>query len=503
MAQNGQQNGNGSPSSQSTGKQSGEQQSSGQQSAAGQQRAQSQGDAARGNSSSARAQSGATSGQSPDPRIGQALSRLQQATGEMRRNDNGQGQNADSARQAAEALREAENLLGASQRQLASGKLDSLAREANRLKETERAQAGEIDKLANSQPDAISSSDLSAMLNRRRQRDQLAGERQQLSDSLSKLQQTLRDQARAMASNQPGTAQKLRDALTEMDDSDLDNRVQRSADWLRRGIDPNSNGTEAGIAQGLDKLSRQLGEAQRSMGQEKGGSKPGSSTAQGDRTALLSQVDRLRSQIEALARSQAANGQAGTGNNRSQNGAQAFARNGQLSRNGQPGTNGVSGDLGNQTRTGASGEVRFGGGLDSDGTVWNNINTGNNRYGRPGERPAVSDPTANPADTEANYRQEMRELGRLRQMTQGDAETQREVAELTRQMQHLDPSRFPGNPAIVEQMHREVLSSVEKLELELARAGAATQARTGKPDAVPAGYQDAVADYYKRLSKDK
>lgn len=499
MAQNGLQNGNGSPSSQSVG-----QQSSGQQSAAAQQNAQSQSGASRGgNSSSASAQSGATSGQSPDPRIGQALSRLRQATGEMRRNDNAQGQNADSARQAAEALRESENLLGASQRQLASGKLESLTREANRLKETERAQAGEIDKLANSQPDAISSGDLSAMLNRRRQRDQLARERQQLSDSLSKLQQNLRDQARAMAPNQPGTAQKLRDALTEMDDSDLDNRVQRSADWLRRGIDPNSNETEAGIAQGLDKLSRQLGEAQRSLGQDQGGSKPGSSSAQGNRTALLNQVERLRSQIEAMSRSQSGNGQGGTGNNRSQNGAQAFARNGQLSRNGQPGSNGFSGDLGDQTRTGTSGELRFGGGLDNDGTVWNNINTGNNRYGRPAERPTASDPSANPADTEANYRQEMRELGRLRQMTQGDAETQKEVAELTRQMQHLDPSRFPGNPAIVEQMHREVLSSVEKLELELARAGAGTEARTGKPDAMPAGYQDAVADYYKRLSKDK
>ena len=77
----------------------------------------------------------------------------------------------------------------------------------------------------------------------------------------------------------------------------------------------------------------------------------------------------------------------------------------------------------------------------------------------------------------------------------------KEIEALTRQMQNLDPSRFPGNPAMVEQMHREVLSSVDRLELELQRANAETDARTGKPDTIPAGYEEQVADYYRRLSK--
>jgi hypothetical protein len=36
-------------------------------------------------------------------------------------------------------------------------------------------------------------------------------------------------------------------------------------------------------------------------------------------------------------------------------------------------------------------------------------------------------------------------------------------------MQRLDPSRFPGNPAPVEQLHTQVLSGVDKLELQLRR----------------------------------
>jgi hypothetical protein len=68
-------------------------------------------------------------------------------------------------------------------------------------------------------------------------------------------------------------------------------------------------------------------------------------------------------------------------------------------------------------------------------------------------------------------------------------------------MQHLDPSRFPGNPATVEQMHQEVLSSINRLELQLQRDGVAPEARTKKPDSIPAGYEDTVAEYYRRLSK--
>jgi hypothetical protein len=95
----------------------------------------------------------------------------------------------------------------------------------------------------------------------------------------------------------------------------------------------------------------------------------------------------------------------------------------------------------------------------------------------------------------------MRELSQLRQMVQGNPQATKEVQELARQMQQLDPSRFPGNPAMVEEMHREVLSSIDRIELQLQRDGASPEARTGKPYVIPAGYQDSVAEYYRRLSK--
>jgi hypothetical protein len=515
LTRNGQQGANGSQSSE----QSSAQQSSSSQGSSG---GQSGSTSSRQQANSKPSDSG--SGQSSDQRIEQAMRLVERATDAMKRNDG--GQNPDQARQVANDLREASNLLAGTQAQLANGKIDSMAREAERLRQQERTQAEEINKLANrqeqAQNDDSSSTDLNAMMAGRRDREQLAGERQQLSDALSRLEKNMRDAAREMAPNQPKTAQSLRDALSAVDESDLDNRVQRSADWLRRGVNPNYNGTEGEIAQGLDKLSQQLQQAQRGMGEEKPGQR---GNAPGDQTAVLDQIERLREQIQSMGRGQGSQGQPDQHGQMNQNGQQRSGDGVQLSRNGQqssrsgqgqPGGQGqlrqgqaagygsqLSGDLGNQQKGALSGDTRYGG-RGADSTVWNNINTGNNSYASPGRpQPAPVGPSYNPEDSERSFEQGMRELSRLRQMVQSDPQTAKEIAELTRQMQHLDPSRFPGNPEIMEQMHREVLSSVDRLELKLERNGVSPEARTGKPNAIPAGYEDSVAEYYKRLSKNQ
>src|SRR5271170_934942 len=404
---------------------------------------------------------GASAGASGNQRIEQALKRLQQATDAMKRNSN--PEQGAAGEQAAEQLRQASNVLAGAQQRLASGKVGSLSREAGRLTQEEQAQADRINKFAGQQAET-SATNLDAMLARLRERNRLAQERQQLSNDLSNLQRSLRDAAREMASTQPGVAQKLREALTEMDESDLDNHVQRTADWLRRGINPNSNGTESEITQGLEKLNQRLQQAQKKVDQEEPGQR---GMDQGGEARALDQLEGLRKQLEAVASSE--DGQRG----------------------GQQG----------QNRAGQSGDVRNGGGRNSDGTVWGNFNTGNNRYDQPGQRSAPTDPRDNHAEAERAYRQSMRALSHLRLMVRNDPEATNEVAELGRQMQQLDPSRFPGNPVMVEQMHREVLSSVDRLELQLQRDAASIQARTGKSDAIPSGYQESVAEYYKRLSK--
>ncbi len=96
------------------------------------------------------------------------------------------------------------------------------------------------------------------------------------------------------------------------------------------------------------------------------------------------------------------------------------------------------------------------------------------------------------------------ELNQLHHLAQNDPAALKEIQELAREMQRLDPRRFPGNPAMVEQLHTEVLSGVDKLELQLRHDSddqTPGQVRTTKESAVPPGYEEAVADYYRRLSK--
>jgi hypothetical protein len=468
------------------------------------------------------AQNGGSQGQQAqqhsDQRVQQALRRLQDAADAMKRGSGAQP-NPQAAREAAEQLRQAENLLAGTQQQLASGKLDSLAREAGRLKDEERTQAERIDKLATQQQNS-NTTDLQSTMSRMRDRDRLAQDRQQLSNDLSRLQRNMRDGARDLAPSQPGVAKQLRDALTEMDNSDLDNHTQRTADWLRRGINPNANGTEGQIAQGLDKLKQQLQQAQQAMNERKDGQPgAGNQSGQGDQTAALDAIERLRGQVESMTRgrerggNQSGNQQSGqAGNSASGQPNGQAGQQGQWQTNQQLSRNGGAQAGGNSDRRGGNAQSSSGdvggkrgdpskGGQVADSTMYGNINTGNNSYGPRGQ-PASDDPSASYADTERTFRQELRELNQLRQMVKGDPEAAKEAEALARQMQNLDPRRFPGNPEIVEQMHREVLGSIDRLELALERnASAGQESRAGKPHAVPEGYQDSVADYYRQLSK--
>jgi hypothetical protein len=131
------------------------------------------------------------------------------------------------------------------------------------------------------------------------------------------------------------------------------------------------------------------------------------------------------------------------------------------------------------------------------------VDTGGQTYAssRSGSAPQLG---PNPADTQRVIQQGISELNQLRQAAKGDATAQKQIDDLEKEMQKLDPSRFPGNPAMVEELHAKVLNDVDKLELQLRRdpnQPQAGQVRTAKPASVPPGYEDAVAEYYRRLGK--
>jgi hypothetical protein len=481
------------------------------------------------------------------------LQRLRAANEAMSRAGGQQGgKSSEEAKRAADRLREATDLLGGAQKQQASGKLDSLGREADRLSKEESAQADRVRKLAaageamqakNGSGGSPNAAELAAA---EKERQSLANDRQQMSGDLEKLEKGLRDTARELAPTQPGASSNLREALSGMDQVDLKNLVQRTADWLRRGINPNSNGTETQIATGLKKLDDQVRQAQQAAGGGQSG-RPGQ--APGTQTAALDHVDRLRSQIESLGagrgspngrngqpgqngqqgrsgqqgqaqgqqgsqRGQGQQGQQGQGQGqRGQGQGQQAGQNGQAGQGGQQGQQGQGNQAGQGGRQGgqvgqrggqfggdiANGELRVGGGAD----INLNVDTGGQRYNS-SRNPTAPQIGANPADRQRVVEQGLSELNQLRAIAKGDPAAEKQIQDLVKEMQKLDPSRFPGNPAMVEELHSKVLNDVDKLELQLRRdpnAPQAGQVRTAGAPSVPAGYEGAVAEYYRRLGK--
>ena len=120
--------------------------------------------------------------------------------------------------------------------------------------------------------------------------------------------------------------------------------------------------------------------------------------------------------------------------------------------------------------------------------------------------PRVStSPTAAPAPVEPGnlVRDAQAQMNDLRDRVQGDPDLSRDVQDLSRDLSRLSV----GNTASDEleaRIAREILPKLEALEVQLRRSSAETesgQVRSGGADRVAPGYTDAVAEYFRKLSK--
>ena len=105
-------------------------------------------------------------------------------------------------------------------------------------------------------------------------------------------------------------------------------------------------------------------------------------------------------------------------------------------------------------------------------------------------------------DMDRAYQDAVHELNDLRNTVQDQPGPLADIRDLMRQLQRLG-QRFPGNPAMLSELHTQVLATVDKLELQLHndQDGRSTgQIRSGDSLTVPPGYEDAVAEYFRRLS---
>ena len=141
-----------------------------------------------------------------------------------------------------------------------------------------------------------------------------------------------------------------------------------------------------------------------------------------------------------------------------------------------------------------------GGAGNRNTTAYGNLDTGNTHIQGQAVAP-YNGPT--PGDTQREIDQGLNLLNQMRPAVQDSPEAKQQLQALIDEMRSLDPKRFPGNPALVEQMHQQLVSGVDALELQLRRKLDESKGgtiRNADPTKVPAGYRDSVAEYYRKLS---
>jgi hypothetical protein len=94
----------------------------------------------------------------------------------------------------------------------------------------------------------------------------------------------------------------------------------------------------------------------------------------------------------------------------------------------------------------------------------------------------------------------------LQDRLRDDPNTARDLQNLIRDMRRLDPASYMNDPLLSERINAAVVAGIEQVEMLLRRKVDESDngaVRSPGGEAVPQGYADAVAEYFRQLSKSK
>ena len=461
--------------------------------------------------------------------LDQAIERLKQATRDMRNaassQEAGSPQSEAEARRAAERLQEARDLVSGMRQQQGGEQIGDLARKAEDLAARHQDFGARLRKEFGAEQGGGSGE----------KKEQMAGEAEALLKQLKDLEKQMQQAARDLAASDRDASNKIRRALGEMQQDEPQRNLGLSAEAIRRNYGAWAAMREATTTQSLNKLRDRMKELEAAG--VKGG-KPGEKGLQ----QALEQAENMRRQMEQMARAMGQKGRQGQqpgqqpgqrpGQQGSQQGQGTPSQAGQSSQGGQqsqsesqqgqaPGQQGQQpggqqpGQSQAQAQSGgkSTGGRQMGAGAQSGGEGreagptyggtsggYGGINRGERFNDDGGFR------GSNPAIAEQAYRETLRDLGRLRENVGDNPDIARDVSDLMREMQRIDPRRFGQEPLLAERINSQVVSSLEQIELQLRRKVEEQQGgnvRSGASEPAPAGYANSVADYFRKLSKEK
>jgi hypothetical protein len=391
-------------------------------------------------------------GQMSSQQLQRAIEQLRQAQQDMRQSTSTQS-DADS-RRAAERLKEARDLLAGMRQQQAAGSVDDLARQAEAMANHQQESNAKMRR-------AFGSGQQQGEGATREQAEELAREKEQMANEYQRLEQDMGNAIRdTLATNRP-LSSKLREALGQVQQNEINNRLRLSADFLRRGNGAVATMRDALTTQALNNLRDQLRDIQKSAasGPQGAGDK--------DRQALeqaLAQTERLRKEMERGMQP----GRPGPGR------AQGAPREGAGQ---QPG----------ESQSAQAGEGQPGGQIGPRANGRQN-----------GLEPSPGAAFGDAGDFVQNYRHTLREL-------ENNPQIGKDLRDAIHDMYRLDPHLAPGNPELMNRIESQMLTGVEQIELQLRRQldDQGGVVRSGSAESVPQGYADSVAEYFRRLSKEK
>jgi hypothetical protein len=328
----------------------------------------------------------------------------------------------------------------------------------------------------------------------REQAAQLASQKDAEVNDLKKLASGMQTAARDLQATERAASVKMREALSGIQQSDMERDMQRNADYIRRGLGEYAVMSESNFTQGLAEVRDQLKQVQQALGSAGADSQ----NAQQDRAAQqgLANLEGLRQMLQqqAAGRGQAQQGQQGQ-QSQGRQGQQDQGQGQQAQGQGQGQSQQAGGQQGGQ-RGGNLGPN--GGG--SNGGAYNGGYGGN--YGGPG----VVNPQARLGDLQVpEYRNTLQSLQQLQQQYRNDPATAHDIAQLIQQLRQLDPYTYANDPMLSQRIQAVILPAAEQVEMELRRKveEAGGSVRSPSTEKVPPGYSGATAEYFKKLSKDK
>ena len=442
--------------------QQGQQQGSGQQQSGQQQ----------GSSSSSSSQSSSPGAQSgaQQAALKQAMEALERAEDQMRKGST--DRNKAAQQEASNQLQQAQDALDRAARQQSGSSVSDFTRQAQ---EIAKRQKDFEDKMRERFGEGVSSpyANNPRFENRSSyfpkhtspETDKLANEQEKNAQDLDRLQQQMQRQVQGMAATQPDDASKLRKVLSEAEQAELGTQMKKSSTWVRNGQGALAAGRQKEITEGLDQLTRSLQDAQGAM---KGGiqnAQNGARDQNNSAARALAQVQQLREQLERQA-------QAGQ---RGQSSAQQGQQSGQQGQ--QPGSQSSS------AQQAQNGQQTQGGSQRGSG-----------------RQPGTVSPAFGGGYGDDSLQQTMRSLAGIRD--QYGARDRQLAADANFALGYLQHIYNTKDGELATRLDHEVLPSLARLELELSRqAGASDGARTTPGETTPEKYKDAVAEYFRKLSR--